>query len=148
MIVDDLIRDEGFRPYAYRDSEGYLTIGIGFLIDPEHKGRVPMPKNVAMLWLLDILNGRKKELDQRLPWWRDLDADRQRALLNMSYQLGVTGLLKFQRMLVALKAKDYYNAAKEALDSKWAKQTPARAKRVATLLRGEEHETIGNQESR
>jgi len=62
--------------------------------------------------------------------------DVRRALLNMAYQLGVSGLLNFSKMLTALQAGDREEAAREALDSLWAKQTPNRARRVALLLRG------------
>ena len=40
-------------------------------------------------------------------------------------------------MMAALKAGDWLLAALEANDSKWAKQTPNRAKRVTDLMRGE-----------
>ena len=134
-IVDDLIHDEGFRPKAYRDHLGKLTIGIGFLIDPDEAGSQEMPKSVANFWLLEILEENKKILDVQLPWWCNLDEARQRVILNMSYQLGVNGLLKFKKMLKAMKDGDYYTAAKEALNSKWARQTPERAARIAKLIK-------------
>jgi lysozyme len=45
------------------------------------------------------------------------------------------GVLKFQKMLAALQARDYNAARREALDSAWAKQTPQRAKRVTGLFK-------------
>lgn len=60
----------------------------------------------------------------------------QNALLNMCFQLGLSGLKQFRRMWAALDGKDYELAHAEALDSRWAKQTPNRAKRVANQLRG------------
>jgi len=134
-IVSDLIRDEGFRARAYRDHLGKLTIGIGFLIDPEEPGAQEMPQSVANFWLLEILEENKKILNVQLPWWCDLDEARQRVILNMSYQLGVNGLLKFKKMLKAMKDRDYYTAAEEALNSKWARQTPERATRIAKLIK-------------
>ena len=134
-IIDDLIRDEGFRPKAYKDHLGKLTIGIGFLIDPDEAGAQEMPESVANLWLLEILTQNKKALDVQIPWWKDLDEARQRVILNMSYQLGVKGLLKFKKMLKAMKAGDYYTAAEESKDSKWARQTPARAQRIYLLIK-------------
>lgn len=134
-IVDDLVRDEGFKPLAYRDHLGKLTVGIGFLIDPEEQGRIEMPRAVANLWMLEILKERRKALDAAIPWWRDLSEGRQRALLNMSYQLGVAGLLKFKKMLALLEGRIWKAAALEALDSRWARQTPERAERICDLLR-------------
>lgn len=133
-ILDDLKRDEGWVPHAYQDHLGYWTIGIGFLIDVRKGGALPMP--VAEHWLAYLLDRIEEQLDARLPWWREQPDDVQRALLNMAYQLGVNGLLNFKRALAALKAGDRAGAAREALDSTWAKQTPARAARVAALIKG------------
>jgi lysozyme len=71
-----------------------------------------------------------------LPWVVDQPEEIQRALGNMAYQLGISGLLKFSKMLEALKNGQRELASIEALDSSWAKQTPARAKRVAKLILG------------
>ena len=135
QIVDDLVRDEGFRAKAYRDHLGKLTIGIGFLIDPDEPGAIEMPRSVANLWMLDILRERRQALDAAIPWWTELSEGRQRALLNMAYQLGTAGLLKFKIMLALLEAKIWKAAAVEALDSRWAKQTPERAERIYELLK-------------
>ena len=52
----------------------------------------------------------------------------------MSYQLGVNGLLEFKRMIAAIVNENYEQAAREAMNSKWQKQTPARVKRHANVL--------------
>jgi len=52
----------------------------------------------------------------------------------MGFQLGVRGLLNFRRMWTALEQKDYAMAAEEALDSRWAEQTPNRAAEVAAWI--------------
>ena len=45
------------------------------------------------------------------------------------------GLSGFGRMLAAMERGDYDTAAKEMLDSKWAKQdSPARARRLAKVM--------------
>ena len=64
----------------------------------------------------------------------DLDAVRAAALMNLAYQLGVPGLLKFKMTWEAIEDKDYVRAATCAWDSKWAKQTPRRARRVCKAL--------------
>jgi lysozyme len=52
----------------------------------------------------------------------------------MVYQIGATGTSKFTNTLQAIKDKDYAQAAIEMLDSKWAKQTPKRAARMAAEM--------------
>lgn len=128
----ELERDEGRAPYVYKDHLGYDTAGVGFLVDKDKGGRIP--DAVIDFWLDHILAEREKQLDQYIPWWRKMSDSRQRALLNMSYQLGVSGLLKFAKMLGCLQTGDWRGAYQNALDSTWARQTPERAKRVAELF--------------
>ena len=66
--------------------------------------------------------------------FRSLPDRKKQALANMAFQLGVTGLLNFRRMLAAIKDGDWTRARIEALDSKWASQTPARAKEIANMI--------------
>jgi len=67
-------------------------------------------------------------------WWQALLESQRRALGNMAFQLGIAGLMKFRKTLRYLQEGNYPAAATEALDSKWAEQTPERATRVAELL--------------
>jgi lysozyme len=133
-LLQDLQFDEGWRDKPYRDSRGFLTIGFGFLID--ERKPVELPKPVGLYWLEFVAEQRWSELIAVLPWIEDCDENVQRALANMAYQLGIGGVLKFRKMLDALKRGDRATAALEALDSDWAKQTPRRAKRVANLIAG------------
>ncbi len=57
----------------------------------------------------------------------DLVEPRKAVLLNMAYQLGITGCLSFKKMWANIKDKEFKQAAVEMIDSKWAKQTYARA---------------------
>jgi lysozyme len=134
QLLDDLKRDEGFVAYAYQDTLGYWTIGYGFLIDKARGGGIP--KEIAELWLLHEVAGKVSELAERWPHYQKQPDSVMLALANMAYQLGVSGLMRFKKMLTALETGDRERAAVEALDSTWAKQTPNRAQRVAALIRG------------
>ena len=54
----------------------------------------------------------------------------------MCFQLGRDGTRKFHKMIKAINDRDYVLAAKEMLDSKWAKETPRRAHAMASLMAG------------
>ena len=128
--------DEGFSPGLYIDTLGFQTIGIGFCLDKIH-----MPEEVADFWCGAILD----HLDQNMAntpedisrTYLELSPERKAAILNMAYQMGISGVCKFQKMWAALAAGDYEEAAKEALDSVWAKQTKKRAKRVSEVIRSD-----------
>ena len=52
-----------------------------------------------------------------------------------SYQIGEGGVSKFKNMWKALDSEDYGEASFQMLDSKWAKQTPARAGKLAGKMK-------------
>lgn len=135
QLVEDLKSDEGFVPFVYNDHLGFSTIGYGFLVDQRRGGEIPEP--IAEQWLVYGATKRWNDLVSRHPWLVDQPEDVQRALGNMVYQLGVNGVSNFKNMLAALTAGNRVEAAIHALDSRWAEQTPNRAKRVAALIRGD-----------
>lgn len=133
-LIDTIKTDEGWVPHAYQDHLGFWTIGYGFLIDERRGGGIPEP--VAEYWLQHILQQNADALVERIPWLLDQPDEIQQAVQNMAYQLGVSGVMQFRNMLSALRRGDREEAAEHALDSRWAKQTPNRAARVAALIRG------------
>lgn len=132
ILRDELIRDEGVVLHAYRDHLGYVTIGIGRLIDKRRGGGIT--RSEAEYLLSNDLRRIEKEMQSRLPWLSSLDDARQRALLNMAFQMGVAGVMKFTNTLRMIEQGKYKEAGVNARLSKWYKQTPARAERVIKLI--------------
>ena len=124
-----LENDEGRRETIYRDSLGYLTIGIGRLLDPRKGGRL-RPKEVDFLFDNDY-DEKEEQCARMFPGWAKLNPPRQAAIVNMCFQMGITGVLQFKKMVQAMVDEHWADARHHALDSEWAKQTPARARRVA-----------------
>lgn len=124
---------EGRVPYAYQDSLGYWTIGIGHLIDRRKGGKLP-DQIIDQLFQYDLLE-HAAELVRALPWIERLDPVRQAVLIDMAFNLGVDGLLGFRNTLAYVKAGDYTQAATNMLMSKWATQVKGRAVRLATMVR-------------
>jgi lysozyme len=137
-MTDELLAvlrdEEGWRAHPYPDHLGYLTIGYGFLLEKERGGGLPKP--VAEFWLRYAVNERIEAFRKLWPSFDDQPADIKRALSLMAYQMGAEGLFKFKRMLAALQVGYRDVAADELLDSEFAKQTPARVKRLEKLIRG------------
>jgi|TARA_Y100000310_G_scaffold340907_1_gene438258 lysozyme len=133
QLTKDLRADEGFVKHVYQDSRGYWTIGIGRLIDGRKGGGITLEE---ARYLLDHdIDDAVRGLDIHMVWWRALVEPAQRALVNMTFQMGLQGVLKFKKMIACLERRDYEGTAVEALDSKWARQTPERAARIAALFR-------------
>lgn len=128
-IRDDLIRDEGIRLKPYKDSLGVLTLGIGRNLDD-----VGISEEEALRLLDNDIVKAEKELDRVESWWRSRPECVQRGLLNMCFNLGISRLSGFKKMLAALHAGDFDTAAAEALKSQWADQVGERAVRIANLF--------------
>jgi lysozyme len=133
-LTRQLRGDEGVKAQAYQDHLGFWTIGVGRLIDARKPGSGLRTHEIDYLLRNDI-DDRIEALTRRLPWFQNLDTARQGVLLNMSFQLGVDGLLGFKNTLAMVERGEYASAARNMLLSKWADQTPDRAKRMAEQMR-------------
>ena len=134
QLTAQLRRDEGTRATAYKDSMDFLTIGVGRLIDSRKPGAGLRPDEIDYLLKNDITD-RVQALTKALPWFSALDEARRGVLVNMAFQLGTAGLLDFKSTLALVAAGKYAEAAEQMLKSKWATQTPARAKRLAEQMK-------------
>lgn len=133
-LVSELKTEEGLRLEAYQDILGVWTIGYGHT-GPEVKKGLKWSQHDADVALANDIGNAVARLAVALPWASGLNDARTRALLQMAFQLGINGLLKFKHMLEALRLSAWDRAYSEALDSDWARQTPARAQRIAGMLR-------------
>ena len=156
-LVNRVAVHEGFSSYVYLDAKNFISIGYGLTVGRLGKAcsdEALFPEGVgltepqARVLLRDRLNAIETELQEhreadgyRLLVWSDgFEGDRARqfrseVLIEMAYQMGMTGLLKFKKMWRALSAENYRGAAHEMLDSLWAKQTPNRAEELAEIMR-------------
>lgn len=128
-LKKELIRDEGLRLKAYKDSVGVLTIGVG------HSLEQPISEMAALAILEDDISTVEAGLDRTFPWWRDLSEVRQRVVANMAFNLGIVRLMGFKRTIEAMQDGDFALAANEMLESKWSVQVGDRARRLATMMR-------------
>jgi lysozyme len=128
-----LSEEEGRIPYAYRDSEGFLTIGVGCLIDPRKGGRL-CDEAIDVQLEHDLKAARERAA--ALSGFDQCNDVRQAVLVSMCFQLG--DLQDWPNFRKALSVGDYEGAASHGLDSLWAKQTPSRAQRQMRMLRSGE----------
>ena len=126
----EVASDEGFMPIPYRCTSGKLSIGYGTNIQDG------ITREEALLLMRHRLGKVIAALESRLPFWLKLTDERRRVMANMGFQLGDGGVVGFTRMLAPLARGAYEAAAREMLDSKWAKRdTPGRAGRLAERMR-------------
>lgn len=132
-VIDQLIREEGEVLHAYKDHLGYLTIGVGILIDKRKGGGIT--KEESRFLLLNRVKGVVEGIRKHLSWFDSIGNEPRKAvLIGMAFQMGLNGLLGFKNTLEMIRVGDYDKAAVGMLNSLWARQTPARAKRMAKQM--------------
>ena len=131
-IIKQLRREEGSVPHAYLDSLGYWTIGVGRLIDQRRGGG--LSESEIDLLLTNDVSRIMRELRESLPWVEQLDDARRAVLVGMAFQMGTAGLMQFTQTLASVRDQRYMTAAAQMLQSKWAQQTPARARRMSRQM--------------
>ena len=130
-LIDQLIRHEGIRLKPYKCPAGKLTIGIGRNI--EDNG---ITEAEAIILLMNDIGRCQWEVDTAFPWSVKLDKPRYNVLVNMCFNMGISRLSSFRKMLAALKERDYNEASIEGLDSRWAKQVGKRAVELMQIIKG------------
>lgn len=150
-VIQRLMLNEGVRNKAYYCPAGKLTIGIGRNLDDNplteeeiayigHNCRTLFISNDQAAYLCrNDLKKVRADLDKHLPWWRDLNPDRQYVMIDLCFNMGVKTLLTFKRTLDSIARGYYVRAAEQLLQSKYAKQVGIRAKRNAYAMRTGEY---------
>lgn len=124
-------KHEGFRSVVYKDSLGFLTGGYGhsFL-----EGS-PLSYSVTHMLFEEDYAQAVSDFDILCKKYNlSLDSTRQSVLINMLFNMGLTKVLKFKKMIAAIQTGDYKKAADEMLDSVWAKQVGKRAVELSQLM--------------
>lgn len=148
---------EGFRSKPYRCPSGRLTIGYGRNIQDNplttEELRILFPDVVgineanqklyrdgitskqALILLNRELLQQKREYLDLLEWFRNLSDLRQLVIRDMCYNLGYSGLMKFKKMIKAIKKGDYNEAAEQIRNSRYYRQVGLRAETNCRIMR-------------
>jgi lysozyme len=125
-----LTAHESYRQFVYTDSTNHLTIGLG-----RNLSERGISTTEAFYLLDDDILYFSSKLNHFLNFFSQLDENRQIALIDMAFNLGIQGFLNFKEAILALECHDYERAAKCVLDSKWATQVHERATCIANIIK-------------
>jgi len=136
-ILEQLLRDEGFRSEPYKDSRGVLTCGIGHNLDanPLPGENYPLSVQRAKEILAQDVARITSKLISDLPWIANLPDAIKGVCQNMAFNLGAKGLEAFHHMLTDIQAGNYEQAAVAGEQSAWYQEVGDRAKRLMQQLR-------------
>ena len=137
-LLKSVKEHEGFRSKVYLDTLGKRTVGYGHLCVEDHweddkEYEWGYLEEILIKDLREAIAGADELIEQHN--CKDLEGQAKEVVVEMIFQLGKTGVSKFKKMWEALSEYNYIGASFEMLDSKWANQTPNRAKKMAALMK-------------
>tara|TARA_R100000781_G_C4062908_1_gene121659 strand:- start:601 stop:1005 length:405 start_codon:yes stop_codon:yes gene_type:complete len=125
QLIERIAVNEGFRSEVYKCSEGVDTFGHGLTYITEEESLDILAKRIPK---------RHLELMDRVDWYDALPQKVKEVVIEMTYQLGISGMLKFKKMIANMKEKNWQLAANEMKDSLWYRQTKSRCEQLAQIV--------------
>ena len=133
---------EGFEPLPYHCTAGKLTQGYGRNLEvhplsveemKELNADGSVSEHIAEKWAIhELLDCEIKLMSNII--YKNQSPVRKAVLLDMCFNIGYTGLMKFKKMWFALGNKDYPEASRQAKDSAWFEQVGTRGKRNVKIM--------------
>lgn len=142
MALELVKEAEGFYPNTYRCPAGKLTQGYGRNLEvhpltEEEKLELnedgTVSEFIASKWALKELQECEEKLMSNIIYQKQTEV-RKAVLLDMCFNIGYSGLMKFKKMWFALGDRDYTTASREMKDSSWYIQVGTRGKRNVTIM--------------
>ena len=129
-LIDSIKQHEGYVKRVYKDSLGIDTIGYGFAIKD-----LELDQDICDMILDRKLKDLERIVNSKFNWYRYMPPEIKNVVIEMCYQLGVTGFSNFRKTITFLQNKQFHDASVEMLDSRWAEQTPVRAKELSNRVK-------------
>ena len=124
-LVKRVCENEGFESKPYKCSEGVWTIGHGITY---------LTQDESLNIVKNRIYDKHEWLIKQLDWYDELPSNVQGVILEMCFQIGTSGMLKFKKMIGNMRIKEWKAAAEEMKDSLWYRQTKNRCERLAKIV--------------
>ena len=155
-IFEQLKLHEGLRLKPYKCSAGKWTIGVGHNYQDtglpdwlKHETLIignnisewtdrlskAFTSDMAERLLNEDVAKYESQIIKKMPKYEKLDAVRKKVVLDMTFNMGVGWIDKFENTVTMINVGDYIGAANGMMNSAWAKQVGKRAQRLANMMR-------------
>ena len=134
-LTDQLIRHAGMKLQLYKCPANKWTIGVGRNL--EDRG---VTEEEARFLLSNDISISVDELQRTFNWFHLLDDTRQRAIVDLHFNLGLNRLKTFKKTIGLIEEAiegrvEWSQVSSELLDSKWSTQVGQRAEQIADMMR-------------
>jgi lysozyme len=137
-LLRQLLQIEGPKLARYSDANGHLIVA-----EKSHVESVGLNTDEPVTVLEADLRQVARDIEDLLPAVAALDPVRQRVVVHMAFDMGVTGLLAMIRFVEAVGFHLWETAAQEILISQWAKEGTRRAAALVEMMRTGHDDQIG-----
>jgi lysozyme len=129
LLREQLIVHEGKRWKPYTDTMGKLTIGVGHNLTDNGLS------DAMVMALLDEDIAEAETDLATFSWWAGLSSVRQRALIDIRFNLGADRFRLFKQMIHAVAVGNFIGARQQLIESRWSTQVSgARRDRLQQML--------------
>lgn len=146
QVVAHLKLREGIKYESYKDSLGHLTGGVGHLLSPKEALLYPegsqIPSVMVESWLRGDIELAKKAAEKQCMELSEPSYELLCALIHVNFQLGTSWYKIHKKTWSLMLQGRYEEAADEAANSVWYRQTPVRVKDFQKALRKETKRNI------
>ena len=125
---------EGFRPSAYPDSQGNMTIGYGHLVRPSDN----FPSTISRSFAEQLFNKDYKDHKQaatKIPGFAKSSPQQKAAMVDLTFNMGPSWHEGFPKFMTAFQKGDYETAGNELKDSLWFNQVKRRGPTIVNLMK-------------
>jgi len=129
-LIESIKKHEGYVGIVYKDSLGIDTIGYGFAIKD-----LELDADICDIILERKLSTLIDRINNKFSWYNYMPPEIKDVIVEMCYQMGVYGFSCFKKTIAYLQDKKWEEASIEMLDSRWAEQTPNRAKEMSKRVK-------------
>ncbi len=126
QLAAEVKKQEGYSKYLYIDNGGY-SIGYGTNVTDG------LSKVEANWLLIHRLYVARKKLE-RFGWYRVQNRTRKMALIDLTYNLGISRLLRFRDFIWCLSHGYFHAAANQLKSSLWFSQVGRRGRKIYTMI--------------
>jgi lysozyme len=142
-LLSQLLQIEGPKLARYFNADGNLIVA-----EMPYVESVGLNARKPVTVLEADLRRVAREIEELLPAVAALDPVRQRVVVHMAFDMGVTGLLAMIRFVAAVGFHFWETAAQEMLISQWAKEGKRRAAALVEMMRTGHDDQIGGAQPR
>lgn len=144
MCVNGVTLHEGFKHTMYKDRNGW-SIGHGYSLthnplkldkkELSNFKRKGISEASSIKLVTELCGNAQNALEAKFEWYNHIPTQHKYVMLDMTYNLGIGGIKKFDKTLFYIRRHKSSLASKEMLNSKWSRQVKGRSVELAEIVR-------------